>query len=191
MDLRRNTAQLWVCCIAFAWGLSACNIKMDAPDQTDGTQRPEAAYCGAAQATAYSGSTTVVSGNAKFNYRNLDWVGPTCTGLCGNPTATSLNIPFAEVHVVDANSGTIQCGETDEAGNYALTIPRAAGTYTVQVYSRAMNSNFKASVLEDIYSAAPYYIEKSFSNSGAQATITAINLIASAQASVAAKIPGA
>ncbi|RYZ83748.1 MAG: hypothetical protein EOP04_19365, partial [Proteobacteria bacterium] len=162
---------------------------MDASDQTDGTQRPESAYCGAAQATTYSGSTTLVTGNAKFNYRNLDWTSGSCTGLCGNPRNSSLNIPFAEVHVVDASGATIQCGETDESGNYSMTIPRVAGTYVVHVLSRAMNSNYKASVLEDIYSASPYAIEKTFSNSGA-ATISALNLVASAQSSVAAKIPG-
>ena len=177
--------------MGFVLALSACNMSMDAPNQTDGTQRPESAYCGSAQATAYPGLTSIVSGNAKFNYRNLDWTSGVCAGLCGNPTSSSLNIPFAEVHVVDVNGATIQCGETDETGNFALTVPRAEGTYAVRVFSRALNNNVKVSVLEDIYNAAPYYIEKSFTNSGAQATVSGVNLVASAQASVAAKIPGA
>jgi hypothetical protein len=160
---------------------------MHANDQTSAVQQPEAPYCGSA--IAISGLTTTVSGLASFNYRALDLA--SCGGLCGNPATKIIGIPFAEVHVVDGGGNIIQCGETDGSGNFSgLQIPRVAGSYTVQVFSRSLNSKVKASVLEDIYAATPYSVSTAFSTTAGQTTVTGLTMTASAQASVNAKIPG-
>ncbi|MBK9322171.1 MAG: hypothetical protein IPM97_04295 [Bdellovibrionaceae bacterium] len=190
MDLRRSLIQRLLYCIALLLSLSACSNTLQAPDQSDPSQHPEAAYCGSAQKITYAAPVTTVSGNAKFYYRNLDWTSSMCQGLCNNPVST--NIPLAEVHILDAANNIIQCGETDANGNFTnMQIPRSDGSYKVRVLSRSNTSSVRASVLEDIYSATPYSIEAAFAISGGQSTVTGVNLAASARASDSnSKIPG-
>lgn len=175
--------------VALTFLMLACQAPLQAPNQTSYTQSPEAAYCGSAQATAYSGNQTTVSGNAKFAYRALSTSGG-CTGLCGDPV--SLGIPYAEIHILDASGNRLQCGETDASGNFSLSIPRTAGTYTVRVQSRSLTNKVKASILEDIYAASPYSIETSVAVGSGQATVTGVSLTASARSSdTGGKIQGA
>ncbi|RYZ76250.1 MAG: hypothetical protein EOP06_31515, partial [Proteobacteria bacterium] len=186
MRIVPEVRKIILCFLATA-SLGACNA-LNAPDRSDSSQHPESSYCGAAQAQSYSGATTAISGNAKFQYRALSLSG-SCQGLCGDPV--SLNIPFAEIHVVDSAGGIIQCAETDASGNFSnVQIPQTAGTYSVQVLSRANNAKVKVSVLEDIYSAAPYTVEQSITLTSGQASAS-VNLVASARATTSSKIPGA
>jgi hypothetical protein len=180
MKLNRCSPQLMLCSFLFAMGLTACGGSLSAPPQADSNQHPEGAYCGSAQAKAISGATATVSGNAKFQYRAVSWTG-SCTGLCSIAT---LDIPYAEINILDASGGIIQCAETDANGNFSnLQVPRTAGTYTVRVLSRSFTSSVKVSILEDIYSANPYSIETSFVLASGQSAVTGVNLLASARAS--------
>ena len=168
MDLRSRHHQLCWYIFAFFILLTGCQNALE-PDNNDYTQNPESAYCGAAQATSYSGATTTITGTATFQYRPL--VLTSNKGLYGNPV--SKGVTYAEVHIVDSSGNTIQCGETDSLGAFSLAVPQVAGTYYVQVFSRSMSSKVKASVLKDIYSALPYSISKQFTIS-ASATSVAI-----------------
>jgi hypothetical protein len=163
---------------------------MRAPDRGNAVQNAEQPYCGSALAIAYSGAVTTVTGTAQFAYRPLDWTSGTCQGFCSNPV--SLGIPYAEVHVVDAAQNNLQCGETDASGNFSVSIPSTAGSYTVQVFSRSYTNKLKASVLEDIYGATPYSITKDFSLSAGQTSAAVGTLTASARSVDSdGKIPGA
>lgn len=178
MDLRSGTTQLRWYILAFFMLLTACQKPLKS-DNSGYNQNPEAAYCGSAQATSYAGDTTTVSGTANFQYRALSTSG--CTGLCGDPS--SLGITYAEVHVVDSTGTILQCGETNHLGAFSLVIPRVAGSYKVQVLSRSFTDKVKASILKDIYAAAPYVIESDFSVTAAQSTVSGLALTATARAS--------
>jgi len=187
MDLRRSPAQFYLYFIAFSLVLMGCQSDLG-PEATSFTQNPEGAYCGSAQATSYTGSTTTVSGNAYFKYRALATAGG-CTGLCGDPVQKGTT--FAEVHVVDSAGTTVQCGETNALGAFSLVLPQVAGTYKVQVLSRSFTNKVKASVLKDIYAALPYSVETSFTVAASQATVTGLTVTASARATESTEIPGA
>lgn len=159
------------------------------PNEPAYKQSPESAYCGAASATSYSGSTTTVSGTASFQYRKIQTVG-LCVGLCGTPQ--TLGTTYAEVRIVDSAGTTIQCGETDATGNFSMTIPQTAGSYKVQVYSRSYTDKVRASVLADIYTAAPYVVESAFAVTAGQNTVSGLTVLASARSNDSdGKIPGA
>lgn len=188
MDLRSSSTQLRWYIIAFFILLTACQPPLN--DDKDPTQYPEGSYCGAAQATSYSVTTTTVTGTATFQYRPLVTNGSTqYNGLSGDPI--SKGIPHAEVHIVDSSGAIIQCGETDVNGVFSLAIPQVTGSYSVQVFSRAFNNKYKASVLKDIYEAKPYSISKSFTISSATSSVSIPTpLVASARASEDPDIPG-
>lgn len=187
MDLRSRPAQLCWYIVAYFLLLTGCQSSLE-PDNTDYTQAPEGAYCGAAQATSYSSPTTTISGTATFQYRPL--VLTSNRGLYGNPV--SKGVTYAEVHVIDNSGNIIQCGETDSLGAFSLVVPQVAGNYSIQVLSRSMSSKVKASVLKDIYSSLPYTITKYFTIS-ASATTVAIPtpFVASARISEDSDLAGA
>lgn len=101
---------------------------------------------------------------AKFLYRQLDFTpGGLTNGLSSVvSTVNAVPIPFAEFHIYDSGNNRIQQGETSTLGIADFKIPKTAGTYTLRVFSRALNNYLKISVLEDIYSNTPYSIVKSF-----------------------------
>ncbi|NUN04930.1 MAG: hypothetical protein HUU57_04125 [Bdellovibrio sp.] len=124
----------------------------------------------AAEPPYYGKPTTVADGLqvkvlAKFLYRQTDFTpgGGLANGL-GAVVASgnALPIPFAEFHVYDSSGTRIQQGETTTAGLADFQIPKTAGTYTLKVFSRALNSYLNISVLEDIYNNTPYSISKTF-----------------------------
>ena len=87
-----------------------------------------------------------VSGTAKFKRRST--VVATTSSVVtqatlGSVAATSLPIKYAEIRVLQ-NGSIVQCGTTNEFGELKgldgtsnLKIPNDAGTYTIEVYSRA------------------------------------------------------
>jgi hypothetical protein len=172
--------------VATSLFLLGCQGSMEAPDQGSYVQHSEAPYCGSAQATTYTGATTTVSGTGTFSYRALDWTSGTCQGLCNAPV--SLGIPYGEVHILNSAGDTIQCGETTATGTYSLVIPQTAGAYSVQFLSRSFTNKVKISVLEDIYSAAPYSVSTAFNVSAGQSTVSGVD--ANATAASSGKIPG-
>lgn len=149
------------------------------------TQSPEGEYCGAAQATTYTGATTTVSGTATFKYRPFH----STQGLYGDPV--SLGTTYAEVHIVDSTGTIVQCGETSATGTFSLVIPQVAGSYKVQVLSRSLTDKVKASVLKDIYAALPYTVETAFSVSASQSSVSSLSVVAPARVSENSEIPGA
>ncbi len=112
----------------------------------------EKTYCGST--TAYSSSVTI-SLTATYQKRTM-----TSSGL-GN-VSSALPIRRAEVQVFNQNGSSIQCGETDGAGNVSLQLPSSSSTHRIRVYSRSSNSYLNASVLDAPESNTLYYVEVSF-----------------------------
>jgi hypothetical protein len=113
--------------------------------------------------TDYSGTNPIyIKVLAKYKYRTtaFDISSPAAMGL--RSTTAERGIPHCEFHVYDSAGNRIQQGETDEDGYAAFAIPRTQGTYSLKVYSRALNDYIKVSVLADIYSNEPYAITKNF-----------------------------
>lgn len=124
---------------------------------------PEPAYYG--KPTDIPDSQAVrVTALAKFLYRQLDFTpGGVSNGLGAVVAAGSaVAIPFAEFHIYDSSGNRVQQGETTTNGTAEFEIPKTAGTYTLKVFSRALNDYIKVSVLEDIYTNTPYSISRAF-----------------------------
>ncbi len=121
----------------------------------------ESSYCSTTKSTT---NPITITANASYYYRQLS----TSSGLVGNPV--SRGIAYAEVVVKDSSGNTIQCAQTDLSGNISFQIDKTAGTYQIQVNSRAYNSYLKASVLTDPTSNAFYTISKSFTLTGSESS---------------------
>ncbi len=91
----------------------------------------------------------------------------------GLASSSSRPIRRAEVQVLNSGGSIIQCGETSDTGTISIDIPRAAGTYTIKVLSRALSSVSKASVLNNPTAMLPYSVSASFTLDGSEASKTA------------------
>lgn len=138
-----------------------------------------------------------VTAVAKFLYRQLDFTpGSNNNGLGAViSTGNAVPIPFAEFHIYDSSGNRIQQGETLTNGTAEFKIPKTTGTYTLKVFSRALNDYIKVSVLEDIYNNTPYSISQQFtitSTDIANGTknISSVPVIAEANENISAKIEG-
>lgn len=80
----------------------------------------------------------------------------TTTSGLGSADSTNYPIRLAEISVSNSSGTVVQCGQTDASGNYSITLPRGSETYTISVHSRANNSTYKASVLNN-HSEMKYY----------------------------------
>lgn len=116
---------------------------------------------------ATSNPITVTS-TASYYYRAIN----VSSGLTGNPV--SRGIAFAEVVVKNSSGNIIQCSNTDAIGGISFQIDKNAGSYTIQINSRAFNSKLKASVLADPTSNSVYSISKSFSLTGSEGASTSV-----------------
>ena len=97
---------------------------------------PPAPYC--SNISNYS-DPIVVTGKAVYEYRTN-----------GNGAVATPNpIRRAEVRVTDSSNQIVQCGETDAAGNFSLSLPNNNSIVTVTVTSRADNNYIKAYVLNN------------------------------------------
>lgn len=119
----------------------------------------ESSYCSSTFSTS---NPITVTGLARYYYRATN----VSTGLTGNPVARG--IAHAEVVVKNSAGTVIQCSKTDASGNINFQIDKTAGSYTINVNSRANNSALKASVLMDPTSNSVYTISTSFSLTGAE-----------------------
>ena len=149
---------------------------------------PEPANCSPRAPIA---NPIAISGHADYYFRPTNIGGAASTqGLYGDPV--SAFIRYAEVAVLDSAGTVIQCGKTDGGGNFSLQIPKIVGNYNVAVYSRSAtgSAEVNASVLEDIYSSAPYSITASFSVASASASVPVGTLSAYARVSQSAKVVG-
>lgn len=133
-------------------------------------QTAEKVYTGTP--TAYSGTTTTITATALFE-RYDDYVqsggGTSNNGLAG----MSLNNPirYAEFHIYDADGNRIQQGETGSNGSISAQIPQAAGNYSLWVNSRAENSFYRASVLDNPYDQNFYSIKANFTLAGSETSL--------------------
>jgi hypothetical protein len=108
---------------------------------------PEAdPYC--ADAITYTGGLTV-SGHAEYQYRN---------GGNGAVNGTANPIRQAEVVVYDANSAIVQCGVTDNNGDFSVTVPNPATNLVVRVNSRIANTTTNAYVLDNPTDMDHFYL---------------------------------
>ncbi len=165
--------------MAFGFGCSNSVSSESGGTAAATPQTPEAAY--AATPTTYTGSTTTVTATATFN-RYDDGV----VGLSAISTAHPIR--YAEVHVLDSSGARIQQGETDGSGNISVIIPRTAGSYTLRVNSRADNSFYRASVLNNPYDQVYYSLDTAFSLLASDATKSVT--ITAAQATNASNLLG-
>ncbi len=120
----------------------------------------EKAYCGSA--ISQTGTTVTITGSAGYFYRT-----PGALGL-GAVSGTTKPIRYAEFHVVDSGGNIQQCGETDSSGNFSFTVTQGTGSLTIEIISRAYNSNSKVSVLNDPTNNGYYKITKSFTPNSTQ-----------------------
>ncbi len=137
-----------------------------------GPATPEPTYYG--KPTDYSSVTTAsVRMAARFRYRTLSFNPslPNKSSSNGLFGISSQVIPYAEFHIYDSGGNRIQQGETSVTGIIDFVIPRTAGTYTLKVFSRAMNNYLQASVLQDIYNNQPHAISKTFTIAGSTTSL--------------------
>ena len=166
--------------LLMAWAslaLVACN-NSSAPSSSGSTVRAEgseAIYKGTP--ISYSGSTVTITSTAQFMRWDDDDLAAETSTLCtsANPCKQGLvskstkNIRFAESHIYNKTTGAlVQAGETDASGVVSMVIPAAAGTYTLEVHSRADNSNYKASILNNPYDKIYYKIGVDFTLAGSE-----------------------
>ncbi len=112
----------------------------------------ESAVC----TTTAGGTTITLTSSATYEF----YVVNSSTGLS---TTSSAPIRKAEVQVLNSSGTAVACSTTDDSGNISMSIPLLAGSYTLKVLSRAANSSFTASVLNNPTSMTPYSISTSFS----------------------------
>lgn len=173
---------------------TACSKNFETSSDSSTATLPESEYCGSAQ--TISGGTFTVTGKAQFKSRKTSYGtsysagGSAMAGWYLDYTFNTNPIANAEVHIYDGGGNLIQCGETDGSGNFSLLIPDTVNSqYTLSVYSRAFNSTYKVSVLNDVNSNQPYKISTSFS-SGSSSPVDAGTLTAEGDESVDSSLKG-
>ncbi len=132
-----------------------------------------------------------ITGHGDYFYRPTNISGLSSTqGLNGNPA--SAPIRFAEVAIYDSAGTVIQCGKTNNLGDFSLQIPKTSGSYSVAILSRSAtgSAEVNVSVLEDIYASAPYSISASFTVASSSVSVAVGTLTAFARMSQSAKILG-
>lgn len=125
-----------------------------------GCSKPSSSTIGStpAEATPYCSTVSTynnginVSGSAQYYFR---------TNGNGAVTTSPNPIRYAEVRVYDSSGTTLQCGSTDSAGNFSLSLPQNNAAVTIEVNSRASGTNVNAYILKSPYSNAHYSITKS------------------------------
>ncbi len=104
------------------------------PDERD--------YC--SEVINYTSQTVTIQGVANFLYREIDLT-PGQEGL-GDVSSTPRPIKHAQYEVLNGADEIVQCGETDESGEFSFQVPRLNRAHTLRVYSRSNNNFNKASV---------------------------------------------
>lgn len=124
---------------------------------------PELPYCSGS--FVFGGDHIVIAGNAGYEYREIEYTS-TFRGL-GKIVSDDDDNPIpkpvrrAEVVILDSQNNVVQCGETDNEGDFSLTLPRDGALYRVRVHSRGLNDlHVRASVLRSPESNHIYYVEK-------------------------------
>lgn len=170
------------------------------------TTTAEIAEC---SATIPPGASPVtVTGTAQFYKRTTTLYA--AEYILGAPIPSALPIKFAEVRVLNSAGTIVQCGTTNSAGalkaidgSSALLIPNTAGTYSVEVLSRANHAmdvsavpskpafQLYASVKKDNCSNALHSVGASISSNGTTATAATLTAYARESESASAIQGGA
>lgn len=174
-----------------ACGGSSFNSGSSNNDQPSASRDLEPAYYGTPRAIS---DPMTIQATAKFLYRPLNFSTTTQTGGLGAVVANSeaLAIPFAEYHIYNSQNQRIQQGETSTSGFIQAQIPKTAGTYTLKVFSRALNSQLRVSVLDNLTDFAPHFVAHRFqvSENDFGATLALPEIYAQADESVSSKTEG-
>ena len=151
---------------------------------------------------------SIITGTATFSKRGLivNQAANQVTRLTLGGLVLNIPIKFAEVRVLNSTGAVVQCGRTNLTGSLKaldgtsdLRIPATAGTYIVEVLSRASYNpavpmskppfSVLFSVKEDIYSNIVHKITKDVVTTGA-GTYSGVSLNATAAEGISAKIEG-
>lgn len=126
-------------------------------------------------------NTVPLTGIAEFQKRTLALVtenNKVTNMTLSDPLEQMLPIQNAELVVYNEYNHLIQCGKTDEFGNFKslngtdLMIPAVAGNYKVRVNARSKvdfggdNNIMDIVVKKDVYQEEIYFVEKSFYSNG-------------------------
>lgn len=154
--------KVWILnCLVFVLG---CGNGLHS-DKKKTTYSSEESNCSTVQ--NYADAFTL---NGSANY--TAWV-VTANGLSGTVTNP---IRRAEVRVLNSAGAVVQCGSTDNSGNYSVQVGKTSGVYRVQVNSRADNDYVKLSVLNNPSNNLYYTIETTVTYNGVDASVTASTL---------------
>jgi hypothetical protein len=106
--------------------------------------------------------TVQISGQAIYHARQVFDNGDGTGGLGAAP-GLSKPIRHAEVQVKKSNGLLVQCGETDNDGQFSLTVPQTSEMYIVSIYSRSpeLSPDVRAAVLDSPSSNTLYAISAS------------------------------
>lgn len=109
----------------------------------------ERAYCSTNHVHT---SSVTIDGDASFQARN--YTANNGLGTIGSATP----IRFAEVVAYSPSGQIVQCGETDNNGNFSLLLPTSTSEHSIAIYARGNNAQVKASVLNCTEENIPYSV---------------------------------
>lgn len=126
--------KLWIACSILCLFVVACSSSSDSGSSTSASFDP-----GCVTVTSYTGGITL-TGTANYEFR---------TNGNGAVNGTKLPIRQAQVSVYNSSGAIIQCGTTDNSGNFSVVVPQTSANYTVSVDSRIYNDLTKAGVFNN------------------------------------------
>ncbi len=144
------------------WFLVGCSSSSN--DSSGTTFNP-----GCVTVRTYANGVTL-TGTADYEYR-VDGNGVV------NTAVPSANLPIrqAQISVYNSSGAIIQCGKTDNSGNFSIVVPQASANYVLSVDARIYNSVTKAAVFNNPTEMDVHGISKTVSgaSSGSVGTLTA------------------
>lgn len=147
--------KLSILAAAFILFLASCSSS-----STTTAPVPEAdPFC--SSTVSYTSSLTL-SGSAVYEYRVN---GNGIVSVTPNP------IRQAEIAVYDAGGNIVQCGATDDSGNFSVNVPNPAVNLVLRVNSRISNSLTKAYVLNNPSDMDHHYIKTAAINSSSNVSL--------------------
>ncbi|MBY0386331.1 hypothetical protein K2X05_14330, partial [bacterium] len=140
--------------------LVACSSGSDGGSSTSASFDP-----GCLTVTTYTGGITL-TGTANYEYR---------TNGNGAVNGTKLPIRQAQVSVYNSSGALVQCGTTDNSGNFSVVVPQTSANYNISVDSRIYNNLTKAAVFNNPTQVKVHSITitASGANSASVGTLTA------------------
>ncbi len=150
--------------VVYCFWLAACS------SSKSGSSTSTSLDPGCVTVRSFSGNTITLAGSANYEFRVNG------NGAVNN-TVAQANLPIRQAQVAIYNStGTeVQCGTTDDSGNFSIVVPQLSGNYTVSVDSRIYNSMTKAAVLNNPTEIRVHSVTSTVSgaNSASVGTLTA------------------